>query len=83
MQPSLGFCILGKKNMNFKDLNLDRSLERAISDLGFSEPTPIQSAAIPPGLAGRDVIACAMTGSGKTAAFALPILDLLMKGGPR
>ncbi len=69
--------------MKFNDLKLDRSLERAISDLGFSEPTPIQSAAIPPGLAGRDVIACAMTGSGKTAAFALPILDRLMKGGPR
>jgi ATP-dependent RNA helicase RhlE len=69
--------------MKFNDLQLDRSLERAINDLGFTEPTPIQGAAIPPALTGRDVIACAMTGSGKTAAFALPILNRLMKGGPQ
>ncbi|MCP4902374.1 MAG: DEAD/DEAH box helicase [bacterium] len=69
--------------MNFNDLKLDRTLERAIADLGFSEPTPIQRAAVPPALTGRDVIACAMTGSGKTAAFALPMLERLLKGGPR
>ena len=70
----------------FVDFNLDRALERAISDLGFVEPTPIQTAALPPGLAGRDVLACAMTGSGKTAAFVLPILQRLgarAERGPR
>jgi len=69
--------------MNFNDLHLEPALERAIADLGFAEPTPIQRAAVPPARAGRDVIACAMTGSGKTAAFALPILDRLIKGGHR
>ena len=57
-------------------------LERAIADLGFTEPTPIQRSGIPPALAGRDVLACAMTGSGKTAAFVLPILQRLI-GKPR
>jgi len=54
---------------------------RGISDMGFDEPTPIQTAALPPALAGRDILASAMTGSGKTAAFALPILQRLM-GSP-
>jgi ATP-dependent RNA helicase RhlE len=53
-------------------------LERGIADLGFSEPTPIQLDGIPPALEGNDVLGCAMTGSGKTAAFALPILDRLL-----
>jgi ATP-dependent RNA helicase RhlE len=64
--------------MNFSDLQLHPDLERAVADLGFTTPTPIQAQAIPPGLAGRDVLACAMTGSGKTAAFALPILQRLL-----
>ncbi len=68
--------------MTFSDLHLDPALERAIAGLGFSEPTPIQRAAVPPALEGRDVIACAMTGSGKTAAFALPILHRLARSGP-
>jgi len=50
---------------------------RGITDLGFETPTPIQAAAIPPACEGRDVLACAMTGSGKTAAFVLPILQHL------
>ncbi len=61
----------------FTELNLDPAIARGISEMGFLEPTPIQSAALPPALAGRDVLACAMTGSGKTAAFALPILQRL------
>ena len=67
--------------MRFNDLTLDPALLRGISDLGFSEPTPIQRAALPPALDGRDLLACAMTGSGKTAAFGLPILQRL--GQPR
>ena len=64
--------------MSFSCFNLDPSLLRGIAGLGFTEPTPIQRDGIPPALAGRDVLACAMTGSGKTAAFALPILQRLL-----
>jgi len=64
--------------MSFADLKLHATLLSAIKELGFSRPTPIQLDAIPPALAGRDVLACAATGSGKTAAFALPILERLM-----
>ncbi len=63
--------------MSFRDFDLDAALQRGIADLGFDEPTPIQKTALPPALAGRDVLACAMTGSGKTAAFALPVLQRL------
>jgi len=68
--------------MSFASLDLDRRLLDAVSALGFTQPTPIQTRAIPPGLAGRDVLACAATGSGKSAAFLLPILARLA-GGPR
>ncbi len=61
--------------MTFSRMNLHPAILRGIDDLGFSEPTPIQRDAIPPALGGRDVLACAMTGSGKTAAFVLPILQ--------
>jgi ATP-dependent RNA helicase RhlE len=64
--------------MSFSTLNLHRDLLRGIKELGFHRPTPIQADAIPPALAGRDVLACAQTGSGKTAAFLLPILDHLL-----
>jgi ATP-dependent RNA helicase RhlE len=59
-------------------LKLHPNLLRGVKELGFAQPTPIQRDAIPPALAGRDVLACAMTGSGKTAAFLLPILNGLM-----
>jgi ATP-dependent RNA helicase RhlE len=65
------------RNMSFHDFDLHPALARAVGDLGFTEATPIQKKALPPGLAGRDVLACAMTGSGKTAAFLLPILQRL------
>jgi ATP-dependent RNA helicase RhlE len=62
----------------FTHLGLHPSLTRALKDLGFTRPTPIQSDAIGPALAGRDVLACAATGSGKTAAFLLPIVHKLL-----
>jgi ATP-dependent RNA helicase RhlE len=62
----------------FAALKLHHDLQRGIKELGFVRPTPIQSDAIPPALQGRDVLACAMTGSGKTAAFLLPILHRLI-----
>ena len=67
--------------MSFSDFGLHPDLLRAIAENGFDEPTPIQRDALPPALAGRDVLACAQTGSGKTAAFVLPILQRL-HGGP-
>jgi ATP-dependent RNA helicase RhlE len=62
----------------FSGLKLHPSLLKGIRELGFTRPTPIQADAIPPGVAGRDILACAMTGSGKTAAFLLPILHHLI-----
>ena len=64
--------------MPFSHLKLHPSLLRGLKDLGFVRPTPIQADAIPPALDGRDILACAMTGSGKTAAFLLPILHKLL-----
>ncbi|HEX5831521.1 MAG TPA: DEAD/DEAH box helicase [Gemmatimonadaceae bacterium] len=69
--------------MTFSAFPLPADLQRGITDLGFTEPTPIQRAAIPPALEGRDLLACAMTGSGKTAAFALPVLARLHATAPR
>jgi ATP-dependent RNA helicase RhlE len=61
----------------FTDLQLSKPILRAVADEGYKEPTPIQAAAIPELLAGRDLMATAQTGTGKTAAFSLPILQLL------
>jgi ATP-dependent RNA helicase RhlE len=60
--------------MSFKELNLPEPVLRAIEDAGYETPTPIQAQAIPPALEGRDILGRAMTGTGKTAAFAIPIL---------
>src|SRR5207247_10993084 len=65
--------------MPFSHFKLHPSLLRGLKDLGFARPTPIQADAIPPALEGRDLLACAMTGSGKTAAFLLPILHKLLE----
>lgn len=67
--------------MPFSSLGLAPSLVRAVSDSGFLVPTPIQSAAIPAILRGLDVLGSAQTGSGKTAAFALPLLQMLLDSG--
>ncbi|MDP9176557.1 MAG: DEAD/DEAH box helicase [Gemmatimonadota bacterium] len=64
--------------MAFSVFHLDRNLLKGIKELGFTRPTPIQTDAIPPALDGRDILACASTGSGKTAAFLLPILNRLV-----
>ena len=69
--------------MSFIDLGLAPELLRALSDKGYTAPTPIQSRAIPAVLAGRDVLAGAQTGTGKTAAFVLPILQRLATGAGR
>jgi ATP-dependent RNA helicase RhlE len=63
--------------MNFNDLGLEPELLSAVSAHGYATPTPIQAAAIPPVLAGRDLLAAAQTGTGKTAAFVLPLLQQL------
>jgi ATP-dependent RNA helicase RhlE len=62
----------------FSSLKLHPSLLKGLKELGFPRPTAIQTEAIPPAMEGRDVLACAMTGSGKTAAFLLPILHQLI-----
>ena len=66
--------------MGFKTFNLDARLMTAIARAGYTEPTPIQKAAIPVALTGRDLIGTAQTGTGKTAAFVLPILQRLLPG---
>ncbi len=63
--------------MTFHDLQLLPQLLQAVEELGYAAPSPIQAEAIPPVLAGRDLIGCAQTGTGKTAAFAIPILQRL------
>ncbi len=66
--------------MSFSDLGLTPELLRAIADSGYSEPTPIQAQAIPVVLMGRDVLGSAQTGTGKTASFTLPMIDILSSG---
>jgi len=68
--------------MNFEELGLEKSILCAVTAEGYSVPTPIQAQAIPHVIAGRDVLGCAQTGTGKTAAFALPILHRLLEKRP-
>ena len=72
-----------RRTMTFKELNLSAPLLRAVQEAGYETPSPIQAAAIPPVLSGRDLMGCAQTGTGKTAAFALPMLDRLTANPPR
>ncbi|ARS29366.1 DEAD/DEAH box helicase [Sphingomonas sp. KC8] len=69
--------------MTFADLGLSDELLRAIADSGYSEPTPIQEQAIPPVLMMKDLIGIAQTGTGKTASFVLPMIDILAHGRSR
>src|SRR5512143_2023996 len=68
------------KDMTFEELKLHPSILKAVAECGYKTPTPIQVKAIPPGLEGLDVLGLAQTGTGKTAAFVLPILQRLMHG---
>lgn len=66
--------------MEFSELGLSEEILRAVADTGYTEPTPVQAQAIPYLLMGRDVLACAQTGTGKTASFTLPMIDILAAG---
>jgi len=73
-------------SVDFRQFGLNPAIERGVAEAGFTEPRPIQTLTIPAALAGRDVLGLAQTGTGKTAAFALPILDRLLsdrRAGPR
>ena len=69
--------------MSFADLGLSDELLRAVATSGYGEPTPIQKGAIPSVLMGKDLIGIAQTGTGKTAAFVLPMIDVLAEGRTR
>jgi len=69
--------------MTFKDLNLSDTILSAIEKAGYTEATPIQAGAIPPGIEGKDILGIAQTGTGKTASFVIPMLSRLEKGRAR
>src|SRR3978361_1757200 len=69
--------------MTFADLGLSDELLKAVNESGYTEPTPIQASAIPSVLMMRDIVAIAQTGTGKTAAFVLPMIDILGEGRSR
>ena len=69
--------------MNFAELGLSDELLKAVDESGYSQPTPIQAQAIPSVLMGKDLIGVAQTGTGKTAAFVLPMIDILGEGRTR
>ncbi len=69
--------------MEFKDLGLGQNILRAIDEMGYRTPTPIQEQSIPAALTGRDILGCAQTGTGKTASFVLPMIETLATGRAR
>jgi ATP-dependent RNA helicase RhlE len=79
----LAQCSQGVLNLNFEHFAFDPRISAGIKSLGYTTPTPIQQQAIPVVLEGRDVLGTAQTGTGKTAAFVLPILQRLTKGPSR
>ena len=66
--------------MSFESLGLSAPVLQAVSEKGYTQPTPIQEKAIPIVLMGRDILGCAQTGTGKTASFVLPMIDILAEG---
>ena len=66
--------------MSFESLGLSAPVLKAVTEKGYTTPTPIQEKAIPIVLMGRDVLGCAQTGTGKTASFVLPMIDILAEG---
>ena len=68
--------------MKFSELNLESSLSAAIEKLGYQDCTPIQEQAMPPVLDGKDVAGLAQTGTGKTAAFVIPIMERILRARP-
>jgi superfamily II DNA/RNA helicase len=68
-------------NEDFSAFHFESALAEGLESMGFREPTPIQQQAIPYILAGKDLIACAQTGTGKTAAFLLPVMNKIAKNG--
>ena len=66
--------------MNFKDLKINEKIMSALDEMGYENPTPIQEQAIPHILEGKDLLGCAQTGTGKTAAFAIPLIEKLLNG---
>jgi superfamily II DNA/RNA helicase len=81
---NLNAFLCGKTNhMNFADLGLSEDILKAVADAGYDTPTPIQAQAIPSVLMARDILGCAQTGTGKTASFTLPMLDILHHGRAR
>jgi superfamily II DNA/RNA helicase len=79
----VGDLLSGNPFMSFADLGLSKELLQAVEAAGYSEPTPIQAQAIPPVLMMKDIIGIAQTGTGKTASFVLPMIDILAQGRRR
>ncbi|MEO5932232.1 MAG: DEAD/DEAH box helicase, partial [Duganella sp.] len=83
---AFGFCtgasLLRKNSMTFEALGLNTSLIKALTDAGYTAPTPVQQQAIPAAIAGKDLLVSSQTGSGKTAAFMLPSLHRLSEIDP-
>lgn len=73
-----GITFFRRDILRFDDLHLDKRILAAVSSAGYTEPSPIQRQAVPPAIRGRDILGCAQTGTGKTAAFALPILQRML-----
>ena len=64
---------------NFNDFGLSEPLVNALNNMGFVDPTPIQSATIPVAVSGRDILGSAQTGTGKTGAFSIPLIEMLLR----
>ncbi len=83
VRPAIYFVHMTNSNILFTDLNLEPALLKAIEETGYTKPTPIQEQSIPQVLLGKDILGAAQTGTGKTAAFALPILNHIIKNKVR